>query len=845
MVSILYWKTVKDGANLFAPPVYDVIKLPSRILTENGSVLTLTNDNIRKYIVKQQDNQLFRQIRMITNDDSLFNSYIVFVQCHHSARDEDSIKELIEAGFFLNGTHFQVSERSASMTRSGILSFVDSNIAEQLNESISLGLQINKTVLAKWYAYRGLMLSSCHCLEKWYPKIVIVPDLYRIIPSQKIKYICDTTIQSIDEDGNKKEWVQKDISEDIRDIEINAFDGCGIHHPSITKTVKTLLGCEETPTSILWRAPFIKGVTHDIDYVKFFKQAGITEIKDIWGNSHPVTANSEPMIIMTESMYKGLKYFKKSGTSDDWEDYWTRFKQYNHCIGVAKWNCSKEDEPVYTRANYQILQDLELSFEDFALLAKESIDWVTKIIDEDEAYTKCFLGLFKDKLYPKNSYCKAILKNPMMMHEYGVRSYLINLLEKYINEFKCGKLWIKSCFKFLTPDLIMFLEHIGGMPLQGCLKQDEFFAPSAIPYTSEKTYLIERNPHICKSEHVLLKHSISNVAREYFGHLSNVCMVNSKSITPQRLNGADFDGDLVLVVDNEIMKSGVCKDIPIVIDVDDKVTVEPEADNMENKVQCIMRTMKNFIGEYSNYASVYHNKTPRNDVTRKKYEKFIDIISVLTGKSIDYAKTGIIYRMPYYIAKYGRPLPYFMKYRGEYYAKGKLSKSNSNMNRLCFELERWEKNFRWKRKYKDFDYTIMMDTDIPFNKVIFNKIEEIYIDYCKEMKQLGKDEYYIRREIGEFILDWARYYQQYKDRCLSVCSNKKELANYCVYLCYVKYPNSNKKFIWKVADEGVLDNIQSVKALFPIKSKYGKLEYLGRKFDLEWGEFIDQRNIRS
>ena len=34
--------------------------------------------------------------------------------------------------------------------------------------------------------------------------------------------------------------------------------------------------------------------------------------------------------------------------------------------------------------------------------------------------------------------------------------------------------------------------------------------------------------------------------RSIFSNLVNICMVNGKSITPQRLNGADYDGDLVL-----------------------------------------------------------------------------------------------------------------------------------------------------------------------------------------------------------------------------------------------------------------------------------------------------------
>ena len=54
-------------------------------------------------------------------------------------------------------------------------------------------------------------------------------------------------------------------------------------------------------------------------------------------------------------------------------------------------------------------------------------------------------------------------------------------------------------------------------------------------------YLIERNPHICRSEHTVLDAVVNKKIDRWCSHLSNVCMINIRSITPQRLNGADFD----------------------------------------------------------------------------------------------------------------------------------------------------------------------------------------------------------------------------------------------------------------------------------------------------------------
>ena len=94
-------------------------------------------------------------------------------------------------------------------------------------------------------------------------------------------------------------------------------------------------------------------------------------------------------------------------------------------------------------------------------------------------------------------------------------------------------------------------------------------------------------------------------------------------------------GDLVLVLKNQTMMSGVDRNAPIVLDIDDKVAAAAELDTTENRYKITLRTMKSLIGEYSNYASAYHNKCPKTAEQKQKYEKYIDIISVITGKSID------------------------------------------------------------------------------------------------------------------------------------------------------------------------------------------------------------------
>lgn len=93
-----------------------------------------------------------------------------------------------------------------------------------------------------------------------------------------------------------------------------------------------------------------------------------------------------------------------------------------------------------------------------------------------------------------------------------------------------------------------------------------------------------------------------------------------------------YDGDLSLVLNNETMMKGVDRNASIVIDVEDKVTALKEEYNMQNRTNCIIRSLRSSIGEISNYASAYHNKAPRTDEQKARYESYVDLLSVVNGK---------------------------------------------------------------------------------------------------------------------------------------------------------------------------------------------------------------------
>ena len=208
----------------------------------------------------------------------------------------------------------------------------------------------------------------------------------------------------------------------------------------------------------------------------------------------------------------------------------------------------------------------------------------------------------------------------------------------------------------------------------------------------------------------------------------------------------------------------------------------------------------------------------------------------------------MLYPVPRQIAKYGRPLPYFMKYASPYYKRMKrLSCAHSNMDEMCWFIEKWADGLRHKRS-DGFDYTVMIDKEVEVSQEHFDAIEKIYVEFNKMVAELAETERHCRyfdrfkdeleaegitKEFAaNFEVDWQLYYNKFRARCVEICPDPKELANIAVMLCYQKYPRRSKKFMWVVAGTGIVENIQQVNICLPQLCDDGEYEYLGKRYAL-------------
>lgn len=95
---------------------------------------------MEQYKVLQGDDMLFRQIRLISDDQNKFQRFIIFVDATGGQNHPDAIDHLVEHGFKFNGQKYLFCERSASMVRQSMLSFVERHIYPELDRRVSMEL---------------------------------------------------------------------------------------------------------------------------------------------------------------------------------------------------------------------------------------------------------------------------------------------------------------------------------------------------------------------------------------------------------------------------------------------------------------------------------------------------------------------------------------------------------------------------------------------------------------------------------------------------------------------------------------------------------------------------------
>lgn len=851
--------------------LYDILKINIKDILDAKSDLYIRKEEEYKYLIRQQESLLFDQIRLVRGYDTKRINELIFVVAKHNKKRKPLLEKILREGFKYNNVQYIRFGKSNSQAKQGVTVFIEKDFYEEIIERSKLGIEVDKCVISKYESYRSLIFSACRLVNEKLPNIVLVDEYTKTLPRQHVRYAVEKDIEYIDKNtGEKKIYKnQRVIEEGYHDIKISPFDGFGCHTEKITQMFAKYCGKEKyIPISYQIRLPFLKGISIQAPIKEFYEERGITEIKDVFGKIHKV---KDIDCLWNVSMWKAYDIFKDKFGNNAWNEYIRRINKYNYKLGISKYSHHTDDINLYTRANFQYLQCLDLinpkyvkqfkernnkynildtkNYGKIIKVASYSTSLIGRIINGDKFTVLKFLGINDTEEDSINSkYIDAVLINDIMLKDPCIRNTLRRKLQKIITQMKLGKIYVEGFYHTAVGDIVGYLEYAAGEDVKGCLNGGEFYCDT-IPLGDCLSF---RSPLVDPSEVNKVKIIHNDTTKKYFSHFKNqdVCMVNMYDLTMPQQGGCDFDGDSLLLCHNPILlKSKIDK--PIVVDVDDKKSSLAVEYNQDNIVYYEHNSRDDRIGEITNVATSIINQYTEDEYWQKVNADKISLLRLYQGKEIDFLKVGYRWVLNKSLRKHLKKLPYFLLYNypqklNVYNQIRNINKGNKNgdkipynayyspspLNELCNFIIQWEKRkIIWNNDVINTGYLLVDDTIDVSNKHIIKKIRLIYDDFKRDFQKYLKN-----KSEDDNINQLDILFDEYKKRIFEIKLNYKEIANYCISVAY-RNISETKTLCWAIFGDVILENLrknslqQKQYIITNANKKEGQYEFLGKYYN--------------
>lgn len=288
---------------------------------------------------------------------------------------------------------------------------------------------------------------------------------------------------------------------------------------------------------------------------------------------------------------------------------------------------------------------------------------------------------------------RILKRNPLFISEPPYVKELEDRKETILSKYSRGKLLVPGDNRYLSGDLFWLLTSLldphgakakrqrtffaAAMAEQ--YPEDAFYAPGA-KYEADTACTLLRNPHIARNEELQLNPYAENyqMREHYFGHLTDVVMVDNRVLAAERLGGADYDGDMVKTIASPIINCCVQRNydtasgqrlnldnIPLLM-IPSAEPLIRDANDWQARFETIRNTFASRIGQISNAALnrsiiAYNENIPEEE--RERYRQEVETLAILTGLEIDAAKSGIRPDLSQYLRTKEIPRSTFLRYK--------------------------------------------------------------------------------------------------------------------------------------------------------------------------------------
>lgn len=539
-------------------------------------------------------------------------------------------------GFNCNGNHYIRFKRTSGSARVGKCLFIEERLYPEIHKWEMCGLKIREgdpVDLAALESYLSLTTSSA------IDSLSIDPKSILIIPDYDSKFKEDSIIVEMDE--NKRIAVK----EEEASISNSIFDGQSLIDPSI-------MGEYACYGMVLLRNRFFKSCCFNTNIQQWFQDNGITHLSQL--HKDHITLAEQIADIKLITTPNSVKYAKFAPLLQ-----W--LKKIDSTFSVVKHEKKTHFfDGKMVQAHYQLLNTIQLTKTEVSALLKPSLQYVNRLHTDTDVlkyHVKCsspencddstISNIMKDK--------NAIVYTMMnLSEEFYHTKYFYDfkkeVCKSYLKNIKKGHILINGNYSVLFGNPYEMLLHTIG----------KFHGETSLPpghiHTTRYPYGTKilgcRSPHISTSNILITTNMQHDFIDRYFNLTDEiVCMNAINENVLERLSGADYDSDQMIITDNEILIQAALRNYEIFKVPANQVSAKKSKRYYTNadKSDLDYRTSENKIGEIVNLSQELNtimwdmvNKSEQS--LRDCYDSIQDIyhdiciLNVLSCIEIDKAK---------------------------------------------------------------------------------------------------------------------------------------------------------------------------------------------------------------
>lgn len=449
-------------------------------------------------------------------------------------------------GFFINGKKFKRLMGTTGGIKQNTVMFCSEEIHKELNNRLENGRNKEVPIIpAKFEAYKSLSASVSTPVTQT-DRILIIKDGITHIKDNNVIKVSDNENGGFNVELNTNYETNKEFC-----------DGCGMIRPSLMEQWAIDLGltrlnenneivADYIPSGVNTRWFSEKGMLCTFDFEMFGKEVAKSyKVIDAWGNEKDLR---DIDIIFTTNMVKLWNAY------DSIEDYISKCKDNNFLLSVTK--VTPKELELKRNMNYQYLQSYELSDDDINLLVSETVNDIKDVISGDYAKTILFSkGIYLNENNIKGidyDFIQALTIDKNVLNDSYVKGKIYNMIEKIIKEAKKGVIQCNGCYSIICGDLYALCQSMFGLEITGLLKANEFYSRTWSDRGKEEIVAF-RSP--MTSHNNIRKHKLvdNDDVKKWFKYINTMTIFNAFDTCTDAMNGADFDSDAEIEIDNKII----------------------------------------------------------------------------------------------------------------------------------------------------------------------------------------------------------------------------------------------------------------------------------------------------